>query len=152
MKKLCCKQCFCTHKALQAMSLFIQSGLVGKHPKPFDRAAPAGCSTSVARFCCPQQNRCMTKPPDRDSAYLRAFLVACGYFPCRGSTRALTAPAGCYAAQSGKFTTVTSATAFSTVCKMCSIFSTVSADRTTSPHCSHFRQGTFLMTTTQFFS
>ena len=55
-------------------------------------------------------------------------------------------------AQSGKFTTVISATAFSTVCKMCSIFSTVSADRTTSPHCSHFRQGTFLMTTTQFFS
>nr|DAY70677.1 MAG TPA: hypothetical protein [Caudoviricetes sp.] len=35
---------------------------------------------------------------------------------------------------------------------MCSIFSTVSADRTASPHCSHFRQGTFLITTTQFFS
>ena len=32
---------------LQAMSLFIQSGLVGKHPKPFERAAPAGRSTSA---------------------------------------------------------------------------------------------------------
>lgn len=46
------KQCFCTHKALQAMSLFIQSSLalqelVGQHPKPFDRAAPAGRSTSA---------------------------------------------------------------------------------------------------------
>lgn len=57
-----------------------------------------------------------------------------------------------YAAQSGKFTTVISATAFSTVCKIRSIFSIVSADRMTSPHCSHFIQGTFLMTTTQFFS
>lgn len=47
-----CKQCFCTHKALQAMSLSIQSPLalqelVGQHPKPFERAAPAGRSTSA---------------------------------------------------------------------------------------------------------
>ena len=47
VKKLCRKQCFCTHKALQAMSLSIQSGLVGQHPKPFDCAAPAGRSTSA---------------------------------------------------------------------------------------------------------
>ena len=52
-------------------------GLVGEHPKPFDRAAPAGRSTSAARFCCPQQNRCMTKPPDRDSACLRACFLPC---------------------------------------------------------------------------
>ena len=26
-------------------------GLVGQHPKPFDRAAPAGRSTSATRFC-----------------------------------------------------------------------------------------------------
>lgn len=44
-----CKQCFCTHKALH---LSIQSPLalqelVGQHPKPFNRAAPAGRSTSA---------------------------------------------------------------------------------------------------------
>ena len=35
-------------------------------------------STSAARFCWPQQNRCMTKPPDRDSACLRALLLSVG--------------------------------------------------------------------------
>ena len=66
---------------------------VGQHPKPLDRAAPAGRSTSVIRSCCPQQDRCMTKPPDRGSACLRAFLFPVG-FPCCGVIRALTAPAG----------------------------------------------------------
>ena len=69
-------------------------GLVGQHPKPFDRAAPAGCCASAARFCRPQQNRYMTKPPDRDSACLRAFLLLVGKIPCGGSIRALAAPAG----------------------------------------------------------
>ena len=66
---------------LQAMSLFIQSGLVGKHPKPFERAAPAGRSTSaVSILLTSTKSLHDTKPPDRDSARLRAFLVACGYF------------------------------------------------------------------------
>ena len=67
------------------MSLSIQSPLalqelVGQHPKPFDRAAPAG--------------RCMTKPPDRDSACLRAFLLSVGVFLAVGSILAQAAPAG----------------------------------------------------------
>lgn len=36
----------------------------------------------------------LNKLADRDSARLRAFLVACGYFPCRGSIHALTVPGG----------------------------------------------------------
>lgn len=81
------------------MSLSIQSPLalqelVGQHPKPFDRAAPAGRSTSATRFCRPQQNRCMTKPPDRDSACLRALFFLWVVFLAVGSILAQAAPAG----------------------------------------------------------
>ena len=85
-----CKQCFCTHKALQAMSLSIQSPLalqelVGQHPKPFNRAAPAGRSTSATRFLLTSTKSLYdTKLLDRDSACLRAFVFVRGCFPCHG--------------------------------------------------------------------
>lgn len=77
------------------MSLFIQSGLVGKHPKPFERAAPAGRSTSaVSILLTSTKSLHDTKPPDRDSACLRALLLSVGIFLAVDSILAQAAPAG----------------------------------------------------------
>lgn len=106
-------------------------GLVGQHPKPFDRAAPAGRSTSAVSilltstkcfpaayiFVTPRKHTILPpsakwsathrqhKAPRPRQRTSEGFSCCLWVFLCRGSIHALTAPAGCYAAQSGFLST-----------------------------------------------
>ena len=108
---------------LQAVSLYVQSplpckDLLGSIPNPltvqhppgacpaFNHHHPGGITALDGQHKAP-------RPPYKAS---EGFSFSVGVFIAVGSILAQTAPeGGCYAAQSGKFTTVISATAFSTV-------------------------------------
>ena len=127
-----CKQC------LWYKSPLPYKDLLGSIPNPLNVLRPAGAALQLTILL--TSTKSLRDKPQTATACPRALLLSV-VFSLPLVLFLLRQPRQCHAAQSGKFTTVISATAFSTVCKMCSIFSTVSADRTTSPHCSHFRQG-----------
>ena len=113
-------------------------------------SAAKAMENAAAKYLTYVENTLYDEFEDTDKAGPR---IVCVYTkkPSRCAARGRFAY-GRQAAQSGKFTTVISARACSAVRRMCSIFSMVAAERTVSPHCTHRRQGTFLITTMQLAS